>query len=137
MQKLIVKKVKEDYLLSDKAEVLEHYYNYINLNRYSDYRDFYSSFIDARSDLTLQEFKSWLYPCVKSEGINSDDKALLESMIQECESISLLSTISSLIQRSKDKRKYEKAIDEASRVSQEAKEIIIQEYLDSIAHKVA
>ena len=134
---LVVKRDKEGFSLSDKAMVLERYYSYMNLNRYSTFEEFYKESIDTKSDLTLEEFKSWVYPCSKKEGIRSEDKVLLESMAQECESVSLLSTITSLMQKSKDKTKYEKALDEASRVSKEAKEIIIQEYLDSIAHKVA
>ena len=137
MQKLVIKRAKGGFLLSDKAKVLEYYYNYINLNRDSDYKEFYATHIDSSGDLTLDIFRSWVYPTLKQEGVNSDDKALLEAMLPECESVSLLSTLSSLIHRNRDKRVYERARLEASRVSKEAKEIIIQEYLDSIAHKVA
>ena len=130
----IVKEEDGTFFLSDKVKVLEAYYSYKNEDYKHCEKTFFSQFIDDCGDLTRSVLHNWIYPeqVQKHQSVKKDDAELLKSIMKKSKYVSLVSNMNCLIYSIGDVRKKEKAIEEAQKVSECAKQIIIQEYLDSL-----
>jgi len=130
----ILKESDGTYLLSDKAKVLDAFYEYNKKHCSKSENDFFTTYIDLDGDLTLSTLKRWINPAKvnNSKSINSDDIELLKSIMCKSKYVSLVTNINSLIYSIEDNPDKERAIEEAKHVSECAKQVIIQEYLDSL-----
>jgi len=133
----ILKEIDGNFLLSDKAKVLDAFYKFNNKHIENSEKHFYNLFIDLNGDLTLDTLLCWINPAVKntSRSIKNDDIELLKSIMCKSKYVSLVTNINSLIYSIEDEADKERAIEEAKNVSDCAKLVIIQDYLDSLENQ--